>query len=241
MKNAKNFTLIELLVVIAIIAILAAMLLPALNSARDKARSASCISNLRQTGQVINLYASDNDYWSISYNSGKSQYPTSTNTSYLAWSTLLRVRGYVPGQYFATGGQYAAKFLSCPTVREFPTTARIIFQGGFVGTMYTYGIANYFYDRDGVGVYMPELGFKLSRPEYSQPSTFAYVMDSVNNGSSPAFPWYLWDSRSTGNQRPAGLHSGRVNGNFLDGHVESNTRDDLHSKYRIANYAPNIY
>jgi len=74
-RHYGGFTLIELLVVIAIIAILAAILLPALQRAREKARQAVCMSNLKQMGLAVQFYAQDYDEWIVPINN----YPTNVN------------------------------------------------------------------------------------------------------------------------------------------------------------------
>jgi len=91
MKNRTRFTLIELLVVIAIIAILAAILMPALQQARERAKSTNCLSNLKQIVLSAKMYADDSGGY---YLRASNPYPGLSGNS--SWGKVLIKMNYLP-------------------------------------------------------------------------------------------------------------------------------------------------
>ena len=223
MKKCK-FTLIELLVVIAIIAILAAMLLPALNSARERGHSIKCMNNLKQIGLGYLSYAGDNsDFMPFAYMGAGNGWKT-------WWQCVAPYLGYA--KYSLTADAPEPKMLHCPSRQNYITFSNQNLPAGSglpadqiarYRTNYAYQV-NCNRNGDGGTSEFQKL-VKLSKMRHA--SRCAVVVDGMGietTSSSESSPYIFQTDWATGNPDVAYVdfrHSGNLNVAFMDGHTES--------------------
>lgn len=207
-NRRKAFTLIELLVVIAIIAILAAILFPVFAQAKEAAKKASCLSNLKQVGLATMMYANDYDdtIYPFQYFHTENGVPL-----YKYWYAEIN---YMTNKYdFNSGfvGPYMknGQIVDCPTAVSLPSNGNTM--------PVAYGANwNLFLDF--------KTGWRsITYTSTDLPAETILMADSanINSGSTQPYRYNLIEASATNGDMIQARHSDFANVSWLDGHAKS--------------------
>jgi prepilin-type N-terminal cleavage/methylation domain-containing protein/prepilin-type processing-associated H-X9-DG protein len=233
MKTKRGFTLIELLVVIAIIAILAAMLLPALAKAKERANSIACLNNLKQWGLSLTMYLDDNGdiFPDFSIPSSAPGAPGGYSQDKIKWTDLAAFANAGSGNSAWFNAlpasisqkplwQYAAEpaalansrsMFHCPAAQFFPSEVDPL-----VRVAFSYGI-NF---KGTVGAVPAPTPFKST--VVKNPAAFVFFSDArANSGETPFYgsnPMSDLGAPRGSLNHLSSRHKAGANLTFLDGH-----------------------
>ena len=242
MRARPGFTLIELLVVIAIIAILAAILFPVFSRAREKARQASCMSNLKQIGLAVTMYRSDYDEMNPCYrfSANPDPQPTSFYPPDVWWAPYdpSVAPDAAPGANYSQGLLQPyfknTEIFKCPTEKQW--------QCGYAMS-YIYGSPTGWMLPDRRMVGMPD-------GTVSDPSARVIVWDhrrtpgcadTTNYTGNPRPPFTPFAGTTAAETHYPTRHNGGLNMLYYDGHVKFSRPGNLRvANFREPNYPPPV-